>query len=441
MSSIYGALFAGVSGLFANGNSMASISDNIANVNTVGYKGTQTRFSTLVTNGQSTTSYSPGGVQGNPFTQVDKQGLIQASTSPTDVAITGQGFFVVTTQPGGTQAANSNTLFTRAGNFTSDKNGNLFNAGGYFLQGYKLDPFGNVLTPAGVTTSQTDLFANLQTVNLTGQSSVARATANITAALNLPPTAVATPAAQTTNITTYDALGNPETMVLTWNATATLNQWTVNVSFNPTSITTPATAFTVNFNNQGQLINVNGNTTPATSGILAVSGINFSAVIGLPAGVAQPQTININFGTIGTGNGTTQVGSPYAVNSITQDGVPPAALTGVGVDNNGFITATFANGLSQKIYRLAVATYQNADGLQRINGNAYSTTSASGNPFLRPANTGASGAISPSSLENSTVDLSQEFTNMIIVQRAYNAAARVITTADQMLDEATRLKQ
>src|SRR5258708_37393586 len=104
MSSIYGALFAGVSGLFTNGNSMATISDNIANVNTIGYKGTQTRFSTLVTNGQSTTTYSPGGVQGNPFQQIDKQGLIQASTSATDLALTGQGFFVVTTQPGGTQA-------------------------------------------------------------------------------------------------------------------------------------------------------------------------------------------------------------------------------------------------------------------------------------------------------------------------------------------------
>src|SRR5260221_7695159 len=122
MSSIYGSLFAGVSGLFAQGNAMATISDNIANVNTVGYKSTSTRFSTLVTNGASSTTYSPGGVQGLPFQQVDKQGLIAASTSSTDFAITGQGFFVVTTQPGGTQAANSNTLFTRAGNFTSDKN-------------------------------------------------------------------------------------------------------------------------------------------------------------------------------------------------------------------------------------------------------------------------------------------------------------------------------
>ena len=438
MTGIYGALFSGVTALNAQSQSMASLSDNISNVNTVGYKRTIARFSTLVTDTQSRARYSPGGVQAAPFQQIDRQGLIQASTSSTDIAISGKGFFVVNTQSS-QSASNSTNLFTRAGNFTPDKSGNLINAGGYFLQGYKLDTAGNYLTPAGVTTSATDLFSNLQTVNLAGQTSSAVPTRNVTLSANLPPTTGVTPT-QLTNITVYDSLGQSEQMQLTWTPVA-LNSWTVTMAFNPTTVVAPATAFTVVFNNAGQLIQVGTNTTPSSSGILAVSGINFSAVVGTTAGVTQPTTININLGTIGAANGMSQVSGAYTVNSITQDGVAPAGLASVSIDDNGYVTAVYANGLSSRIYRVAVATFQNVNALQRKEANTYATTDISGDPQLRPANTGTSGAISPSSLENSTVDLAEEFTNMIITQRAYTAATKIITTADEMLDEVIRLKR
>ncbi|MSP49101.1 MAG: flagellar hook protein FlgE [Alphaproteobacteria bacterium] len=438
MTGIYGALFSGVTALNAQSQSMAALSDNISNVNTVGYKRTVARFSTLVTDTTSRARYSPGGVQAAPFQQIDKQGLIQASSSTTDLAISGKGFFVVNTRSAQTTTGAEN-VFTRAGGFTTDKNGNLINNAGYFLQGYKLDTTGNFLTPAGVTTNATDLFANLQTINLAGQSSVAVPTRNVGVVANMPPTTGVTPT-QTTNVTVYDSLGQAQQMILTWTPVV-LNSWTVTLTFNPTSITAPATAFTVIFNNAGQMIQVGTNTVPSTSGILAVSGINFSAVVGTAVGVTQPTTINLNFGTIGQGNGLSQVTGGYSVNSVTQDGVAPASLSGVSVDDSGFVTAVFANGLSSRIFRLAVATFQNANALQRREGNAYATTDVSGDPQLRPARTGASGAISPSSLENSTVDLAEEFTNMIVTQRAYTAATKIITTADEMLDEVIRLKR
>jgi len=438
MTGIYGALFSGVTALNAQSQSMAALSDNIANVNTVGYKRATTRFSTLVTDTQSRARYSPGGVFATPFQQIDRQGLIQATTSSTDMAVSGKGFFVVNTETSQT-AAGANNLFTRAGNFTTDRSGNLINAAGYYLQGYKLDTAGNFLTVGGVTTNATDLFSNLQTINLSDQTSVAVPTRNVTVSANLPPTTDVT-VTQQTNVTVYDSLGQTQQMVLNWTPTA-LNSWTVEMSFNPTSIASPATAFTVAFNNSGQLLQVGTNTTPSSAGVLAVSGINFSAVVGTAAGITQPASINLDFGTIGQGNGLSQVAGVYTVNSITQDGVAPAGLASVAVDADGFVTAVYANGLSAQIFRVAVATFQNVNALQRKEGNTYATTDISGDPQLRPANTGISGAISPSSLENSTVDLAEEFTNMIITQRAYTAATKVISTADEMLSEVVQLKR
>lgn len=438
MTGIYGALFSGVTALNAQSQSMAALSDNISNVNTIGYKRTIARFSTLVTDTSARMRYSPGGVQASPFQQIDKQGLIQASSSTTDLAISGKGFFVVNTRSDQT-ANGAVNVFTRAGNFSTDKEGNLINAAGYFLQGYKLDTAGNYLTPAGVTTNATDLFSNLQTINLADQTSVAVPTRNVSIAANLPPTTNTT-VTQLTNVTVYDSLGQSQQMLLTWTPTA-LNSWTVSMSFNPTTIAAPATAFTVVFNNAGQLVQVGTNTTPSSSGILAISGINFSAVVGTVAGITQPTTISLNLGTIGQGNGLSQVSGGYTVNSITQDGVAPAGVSGVSVDDSGYVTVVYANGLSSKIFRVAVATFQNPNALQRKEGNTYATTDISGDPQLRPARTGNSGAISPSSLENSTVDLAEEFTNMIITQRAYTAATKIITTADEMLDEVIRLKR
>ena len=144
--SLYGAMFSGVSGLAAQSQALGMISDNISNVNTIGYKGTTARFETLVTEAASRTTYSPGGVRSIPFQKIDRQGLLQGSASATDIAIVGNGFFVVNEDsvPG----IGDNYLFTRAGNFTMDNSGNM-TANGYYLQGWRLDSAGNL--PANTT--------------------------------------------------------------------------------------------------------------------------------------------------------------------------------------------------------------------------------------------------------------------------------------------------
>src|SRR5690242_3574532 len=159
--SLYGALSAGVSGMNAQSNDLALISDNIANVNTVGYKGSFGEFSTLVTQQSLPNSYAAGGVNFNRIGQFGQQGILQSTSSPTDVAVAGRGFFVVNTTPSGATASDQ-FMFTRAGSFTTDNQGNLVNTAGYYLQGWPTDPSG---TP---TTANTSVLSNLQTINISG---------------------------------------------------------------------------------------------------------------------------------------------------------------------------------------------------------------------------------------------------------------------------------
>jgi flagellar hook protein FlgE len=170
--SIFGAMFSGVTGLRAQSQSLAIISDNIANMNTTGYKATVNRFSTLVTAQTTAIRYSSGGVLSHPTQLIDRQGLLESSESATDVAITGQGFFIVNTSAtGGTAGLN---LFTRAGSFTTDLNGNLLNTSGFYLQGWQTDAAGNILP--GTSTSTLD---DLQTVNVNVIKGSAQATTSI----------------------------------------------------------------------------------------------------------------------------------------------------------------------------------------------------------------------------------------------------------------------
>lgn len=180
--SIFGAMFSGVTGLDAQSQALGIIADNISNVNTVGYKGTTAQFSTLVTQSASATRYTPGGVQARPAVGVDKQGLLQSSSSKTDIAIAGRGFFVVNevADPG----IGNEFLFTRAGSFNPDENGNLRNTAGYYLQGWPL-------TNGSTLPTNTSVLSSVQTINVSNLAGTATATSEVSLALNLPSTAQA----------------------------------------------------------------------------------------------------------------------------------------------------------------------------------------------------------------------------------------------------------
>ena len=428
--SLYGAMFSGVSGLNAQSQALGMISDNISNVNTVGYKTKEAAFSALVT--RSTPNFhSPGGVRSTPVASVDRQGLLQASSSVTDLAISGQGFFIVTTTP--TPGANDTRSYTRAGQFSADTEGYLKNPAGYYLQGWATDETG---TP---TTSNTTTLAGLQTVRVSNITGSAVPTTEIEIGANLPASA-ATSTAVTTNVQIFDSLGVSQTVTFTWTKTGT-NAWTVTANApnaTPaagTENTTGGPAFSVAivFNNDGTPLSFDGATTPPS---LVLTGWSSGA---------GTSTMALDFGTAGAigtarADGVTQFSSSYITNFVNQNGVQFGNFFGVNIDEFGVVSALFDNGQTLDIFRVPVATFPNPNGLDAKTGTVYSESQASGSYFLRQAGQANAGVIVPSSLEASTTDLADEFTNMIITQRAYSANTKVITTADQMLEELLRVR-
>lgn len=431
--SLYGAMSTAVTALDAYSTALSTSSANIANVNTVGYKTGVSDFSTLLASTLGNTDVSSGGVAASTSQLVSQQGQLQTTSSPTDIALSGNGFFVVNNSVTAPGSANS-LYYTRAGNFTPDAQGNLRNTSGYYLMGWALDPSGNI------PTNRNDLAA----VNTNALSGKANPTTTISYGANLQSsTAITagyvagdmangtvTPAYQRT-IDVYDSQGGTQPLQLSFVKTGA-NQWNYEVSYQgaASNITgsNPIYSGTMAFNSDGTLANADTANSPA-SGNISVS-IPWAAASGLSA-----QSISLNLGTVNGSDGMTQFDSASTQNSSKVDGALFGSLTGVSVDNNGYVTAQFSNGLTQNIYKLPVAIFANPDGLGAVDGDAYTTSNDSGTPTISEANVGGAGSIKSKSLESSTVDLASEFTNLITTQRAYSAASKIVTTASTMLDE------
>lgn len=422
--SLFGAMFSGVSGLNAQSQAMGIISDNVSNLNTVGYKATEGRFSSLVTQSATDGAYSPGGVRIRPFALIDKQGLLEASNSPTDIAVAGQGFFVVNTR---TDSAGQ-FLFTRAGSFTVDRNGFLVNTGGYYLQGWPTDTAGVPLA------ANTSIVSTLSTVNVSGISGVAVATRNVTLSANLP--ASASPGAtETSNILIYDSLGVAHNLEVTWTKTA-VNDWTYTINDPTRANDATVQTGTITAGGTGS-VTFNGDGTPAaiTAPTLTIDFTNPPAT----ATGAAVSTITFDFGTVGSADGLTQFSGNFTTNFVQQDGVQFGVFTGVQIDETGLVTAKFDNGETRPIYKIPLATFANPSQLEAKSGNAYGQTDGSGQILLNFADALDSSRVASGALESSNVDLGEEFTKMVITQQAFSANSRVITTANDMLDELVRI--
>ncbi len=693
--SLFGALASGVSGLTAQSSALGAISDNITNINTIGYKNTLVNFQTLVTRQTSTTFYSAGGVQSKPRQDTGVQGLLQASTSQTDISISGRGFFVV--NEANVPTISNEFLFTRSGSFFLDNEGFLRNTAGFYLQAWPTDAAGKVvpnndtLTIPNQNVISTDYLAS---VNLNRVGGTATATSNIAVGANLPSTDTAGKTHKT-DVQFFDTLGNANTASFVYTKTNRDNQW--DLTINPpagtavasiedssgnayksvgqleflsrprdgatviidsvtyefdtnASVVVSATlrrvdisattslaqdvaalvstvkgfdtdftdyggftnnrirvsagststvqfiedgskAFSINpaglLNTSGQFIvnqessftvrkvadeysafdqfrftanpadtntvTINGrvyefdNNAAITGGNISVtiggtlaatlanletaieandpqfpsgtnvrlrqnanSGANDTLVLatlssgsynvtfsagftGLPtepdgtatyvAGTAHtvdtrnalifdsdglPTTFNfaeleilqykngaadmddaaanspqitLDFGDTGEANGFTQFGASFTPVFITQNGSQFGTFAGVTISADGLVTALFDNGETRPVFKLPIATFTNVNGLEGRSGNVWNSTEGSGDPTLREANNGPAGQVVQAALEASTVDIGQEFTNMIVVQRAYSAATKIISTADQMLEELTRIKR
>jgi flagellar hook protein FlgE len=432
--SLTSAMLTGVSALDANSQAMSITSSNIANVDTVGYKDSEADFSTFLTSSYGS-DINQAGVLVSSQQNVTQQGVLQTASSTTDLGIQGNGFFVTSQSPTST----TDLYYTRAGNFTPNSSGDLVNASGYYLLGYPITTSGSASTTGGA----------LEPINVSDLPSTAEPTTTMSLQANLESSATedstyvagdmangtATPDF-TTTVDAYDSQGGSQPLSVSFIKTGA-DTWSYEVSYQGASsnlggATNPIATGTMTFNSDGTLANANSSATPPTGDISFT--IPFAASSGL-----SPQTISLNMGTVGSSNGITQYDSPSTLTNSTVNGEAYGSLTGVTIGTNGIVTAQYSNGLSQNVYQLPLATFTNPDGLNAVTGNAYQASANSGTATINDADSGGSGTIQSSSLESSTVDLASEFTNLITTQRAYSAASRIVTTADEMLQDLEQL--
>lgn len=407
--SLFSAMRSGVSGMSAQSSRMAAISDNISNSATVGYKRASVDFSTLVTSSGSDTTYSAGGVRSNVNYQVLKDGTIQGTQSATDLAIEGRGFFVVANRATAAQGAPSYAL-TRAGSFLPDDQGFLRNSAGQYLQAWKLNPDGSLPT---VNKSS---FDNLSAVSIAGLAYGGSKTTQMNFSGNLP--AQATGSFDTTS-TFYDGIGNPMDVTLTWTKTANPNEWTLGVT-GPAGYTVALSSSTVTFDPTGPNAGLPTGPLPTITLTSPASPISDTITIGM--------------------SNVTQLNGDY-VPQFVGDGAKAGRVSTVDIDKSGTLWAIYDNGARQALYQVPVADVVNPDGLTVQDGNTYTLGADSGALTLGPGNAGTVGSVTGYALEQSNVDIAEELVSLIETQRAYSSNATIVRTADEMVDETTRLKR
>ncbi|PID39980.1 MAG: flagellar biosynthesis protein FlgE [Proteobacteria bacterium] len=408
-----GSLYSGISGLKANTSAMAVIGDNIANVDTTGFKGSRVSFANVFSSTLSQSSLQIGrGVTMNSVDPRWQAGSLENTNSATDLGINGAGLFVVD-DPGSGQP-----FYTRAGSFSWDKTGNLVTPDGFIVQGYSID-------------QATGTVGIIDNIALPNGTSAPKPTENITFGMNLDED-TATGDSFISSITTYDSLGSEAILDFTFTRTAAGWDWAVAVDHqNP--LASCASTGSLVFDTDGNLDPAN--CTPAnTNPTIQLANID-------PA--TSPMTINWNY--LDTSNATDGSITGYASESVktaqTQDGYPSGSLQSVSVDEDGYFTGIYSNGSMIPFAQLALADFPAYAGLAKQGSNLYGESLASGQPLLGPPNTASLGSIAPNTLEMSNVDLGTEFVEMITTQRAFQANSKVITTSDEILNELLNIKR
>lgn len=440
--SIGSALQTGVNGLRAQSTKLASISDNIANSSTVGYKRADAQFSSLVVNDGSDSVYTAGGVTTSIRNEVSKAGTITGTSNRTDLAVAGRGFFAVSNSADGSGAA-----LTRAGSFRPDEFGNLRNAGGYFLQGFPLNPDGTYANGAPSLTT----FDSMETINIGTIQGAARATSQVGYSGNLPaeaPAGTLPPIEYQTSIQYFDELGAAGTLTLNWSQAApNSNQWDLQVYDGTVSGGTLITTLAgIDFSGAAGFAPGTPDY-PAAAPVAATPGYNiagyseadgtFDIEIPGPAGPAS-QRITIDLGAEGGLNGITQFGGDFTPQTSV-DGSALGDLQQIDIEEDGTLVAIFDNGEVRPVYQIPLVDVVNPEGLSPVDGNAFLLSAESGDLRVAIAGGNNIGSISAGALEGANVDVAEELTSLIETQRAYSSNATVVQTADEMLEEVTRI--
>ncbi|RMF36109.1 MAG: flagellar hook-basal body complex protein [Alphaproteobacteria bacterium] len=429
---ISSSLNAGVSGLFANASKLSTISDNIANSETHGYKRATTEFASLVTS-DSATMYTAGGVTMDSFRLVDGKGGLTGTSNATDIAVGGKGMLPVTTLAAVTSGTSTLPfMMTATGSFRRNEDGYLTTPSGLVLLGWQANPDGSI--PSNPRDSASALVPVQITPGLTATPTTAISLGvNLPAADSQAAVQAGTPGTAITQSVEYiDNLGGSQTLSIAYTPTgAAANEWDIDISDSGGVISSITVTFDDTQGNGGELLSVAGTNVAdynSTTGILTVT-------------LTSGDTIDIDIGAPGDSDNLTQLDADFAPLNVTKDGTPAGTLVDTTIDQNGNLTAVYDTGFTRTIYKIPLATVPNFNGLTAEDNQAFSISADSGALYLWDPGTGPAGETIGYALEESTTDVAAELTQLIKTQRAYSSNAKIIQTVDEMLQETTNLKR
>lgn len=389
-----------LSGLNASSAELRVIGNNVANASTTGFKQSRAEFADIfATSNLGVSANAIGtGVRVSSVSQQFTQGNVEFTDNNLDLAINGQGFFLLND--------NGINVYTRAGQFGVNRDGYVVNNQQQNLTIFQADLNGNITGATGpLQLDRSDIAPQASTLIGVG--------ANLDASLSAPPTAPLDPADATsynnsTSLTVYDSLGSPHLATMYFVKSATPNQWDTHLYVDGNA---QGGANTIEFTSSGSIDTTNF---PSS---YTIGGIN-------PGTGAAPMSLDLDF------RGTTQYGSPFNVSELSQDGFATGRLSGIDISDAGVITSRFTNGQSRTLGQIAVATFNNSQGLRQLGDTSWAETFDSGVPLVGAPGAGAAGLIESGALEGSNVDLTEQLVGMITAQRNFQANAQVITTAD-----------
>lgn len=420
--SLYGMMRTGVSGMNAQANRLSTVADNIANSSTTGYKRASTEFSSLIIPA-TTGNYTSGGVTTTVRNSISQQGDLKYTTSGSDLAINGNGFFVV-------QGAGGSPVLTRAGSFVPNAQGQLVNAAGFQLMGYSYEN--------GVPSAVANGLGGLVPVTINQKDLVAIPSANGIFTANLPldaeivdpadlPSANAATAKYSakSSLVTYNNLGSEVLLDVYYTKTGD-NTWEVAIYKQSDAAADTSFPYTGD-----ELLGTQTLEFDPTNGKLTTTPLDVTATIPGP----PVQDIKIDLSKM------TQLDKAYTVVEAEADGAPPASIEGVQIADDGTVYAKYENGALKPIFRVPIATVQSPDMMQVLPGNVFSPTADSGVVQMGFANENGRGKVVSGALEGSNVDIAQELTDMIESQRSYTANSKVFQTGADLMDILVNLKR
>lgn len=398
-----------VSGLTAYNQLIALISNNLANSGTTAYKSSSVSFIDLLNQSLSASAAvtTGSGVSVSSITTDWSQGSLQTTSTATDMAINGSGFFVIRDTEG-----TGSTYYTRNGEFDFNEEGVLVTADGLFVQGYSVNGDGNL--------------GALGSIEVSYESTTPVATTEISTNVSLN-SDLASGASFSTTLTVYDSLGNEIPVTITYTKSSTVNEWTWEASIDDDYGSLSGGSGTFDFDTDGAL--VDGTADPV-----------FTLTLTNGATSGQEITWDI-YNDDGTTNGSlVQYSGDCVLNDENADGSPSVALSDISIDEDGFVIGAYSDGTTKKLYQVALANFDSYEGLQDCGNSLYEATISSGPAVLGVANTGMFGSISSESLELSNTDTTSQLADLITAQRAYQACARVFSVSDEITETTVNLK-